>query len=56
MDLRPLHVILDPRDLGLQGLDTFRELLDRKRIEVLPTERNQGVVWLVWEEIVQVHM
>lgn len=42
-------------DLGLQRFDPGVKLVDRKRIQVLPSEQDQGIVGLAWEELVQVH-
>jgi len=53
--LGAVHMCLDPSDFGLQRLDPLLELVDREWIEVLLAERDQGVVGLVREQLVEVH-
>ncbi len=55
MVLRPFHVVLDPGDFNFQRFDARLELLDRHRVEVLLRERDQRVVGLAWEKVVEVH-
>jgi hypothetical protein len=49
MDLSALHVAFDPRDLGLQSLDSLYKLFDRQRIQVLAGQRHQRIVGLARE-------
>jgi hypothetical protein len=53
--LDALHVRLDARNLGLKRFDAFLELVDRQRIKVLLAKRDQRIVRLAGEEIVQIH-
>lgn len=55
MSLRPSHVSLDPGDLGLQGLDTSMELLDRHGIEILLGKLHQWVARLAREKLLEIH-
>jgi NADPH:quinone reductase len=52
---RPIDMRFDPSDLGLQGLDPGVKLLDRHWVEVLPAQRNEWIVGLAREQIVEVH-
>lgn len=52
---RGIDLGADPNDLGLQRFDACVELVDRERIQILPSEQGQRVVGLAWEELVQVH-
>ena len=53
--LGALHVRFDAGDFGLQRLDPLLQLLDRHRVEVLPGERDQRIVRLAREEVLEVH-
>ena len=55
MVLRTFHVRLNPRDLGLERLDTSLQLLNRDGIEVLLCKSDERIVGLAWEEVVQIH-
>ena len=50
-----VHMRLDARDLGLQCLDARLQLLDRYRVEVLAPERDERIVRLAREKVVQIH-
>ena len=50
VDLRP-----HPNDLGFERFYAGVELVDRQRIQILPTKQDQRIVRLAWEELVQVH-
>ena len=50
-----VHMRLDARDFSLQRFDSRLQLLDRQRVEVLASERNERIVGLAREEIVGIH-
>lgn len=49
------HVRLDAGDLRFERVDPFCQFVLRQRIEVLPPERDQGVVGGGGEQLVEVH-
>jgi hypothetical protein len=53
--LGALHMGFDAGDLGFEGFDALLQLLDRQRVEVLLAQRDQRVVRLAREEVVQIH-
>ena len=55
MRLRALHVRLDAPDFVFQRIDSGVQLLDRHRIEVLLSERNERIVGLAREQLIQIH-
>ena len=55
MSLDALDMRFDPRDLHLERLDPLLQLLDRDGIEVLLRKRDQRVVGLAREKLVEVH-
>jgi len=55
MGLRALHMRFDARDLGLEGLDTLLQFLDRHRVEVLPAKLYERVAGLAREKVFEVH-
>ena len=55
MDLGALHMRLNAGDLGLERFDPFLQLCDGQRVEVLLRQRDQRIVGLAREEIVEVH-
>ena len=55
MDLRFVHVRLDPGNLSLQRFDPRLQLVDRQWIKVLLAERDQRIVGLAREEVFKVH-
>ncbi len=52
---RAVHVRIDSRDFRLQRFDPRVELLDRHRVEVLAAERDERIVRLAREKIVEIH-
>jgi hypothetical protein len=53
--LGAVHVRFDPRDLGLERLDSGLQLLDRHGVEILLCKLNQRVAWLARKKILEVH-
>jgi hypothetical protein len=53
--LGALHMGFDPGDLGFEPFDALLQLLDRQRVEVLLAQRDQRVVRLAREKLVQIH-
>jgi putative PIG3 family NAD(P)H quinone oxidoreductase len=52
---RGVDLRANPNDFSLERFDAGVELVDRERIEVLPSEQDQRIVGLAWKELVQVH-
>ncbi len=53
--MHPLHVAFDPGNFNFERLNPRIKLLDRHRIEVLLGERNERIVGLAREKVVQIH-
>ncbi len=53
--MRPLHVAFDAGDFNFERLDPLVQFLDRHRIEVLLCKRDEGIIGLAWEKVVQIH-
>jgi hypothetical protein len=53
--LGALHMGFDAGDLGSEPFDALLQLLDREGIEVLLAERDQRIIRLAWEKVVQIH-
>lgn len=53
--MRPLHVVLDAGDFNFQRFDPRIQFLDRHRIEVLLRKRDERIIGLAWEKVVQIH-
>ena len=51
-----LHPPTGSLDFGLKRLDPKRELLDRKRIEILLAEQRERIARLARKKFVDVHM
>ena len=53
--MRPLHVVFDPGNFNFHRLDPRIQFLDRHRIEVLFRKRDERIIGLAWEKVVQIH-
>jgi len=51
-----VNFCLDARNFGFECGDPRVQLFHRKRIEILPPERDQGIGDTLWKEIVDVHI